>query len=233
MGKCHILTYHRIGIPRGASWERLTVPPERFGRQLRLLRQMGFECRGLDAALAWVAAGQGTGRKPVVLTFDDGYEDVYRHALPLLVEERIPATMFLVAQRRTDEWVDWAGKEHFPLAGWDQVREMAAAGVTFGSHTLTHARLTECDDGRLRAETADSKKVIEDALGREVRHFCYPYGAFDERVVEAVREAGYATACTTVKRAVRPGADPLRLPRINIGKRMGTAHFVLRMLVRY
>jgi len=233
MAKFHILTYHRVGVPRAGTWERGTVPPARFRRQLRLLRALGFEFSPLGDVVGWLAGRQGQGSRRVALTFDDGYADVYGHAFPLLAEARIPAVMFLVAQRQTDEWAHPHGTGHLPLLNWAQAREMADAGVTFGSHSLTHARLTECEAERLRAEAADSKKLIEDALGREVRHFCYPYGAFDERVVEAVRGAGYATACTTVKGTVRQGADLLRLPRLTVGKRMGALRFLMRVLVRH
>jgi peptidoglycan/xylan/chitin deacetylase (PgdA/CDA1 family) len=211
----------------------LTVPPARFGRQIRLMRLLGFEFRGLDDVAAWLGGRDGRVGRPIALTFDDGYADVYHHALPLLAEQGIPAVMFVVAQRGVDDWVTWGRREHLPLADWGQMREMGAAGMMFGSHTLTHAHLTLCDDARLAAETADSKRLIEDMLGLQVRHFSYPYGEFDERVVDAVREAGYATACTTVKKAVRPGANPLRLPRLTIGKRMGTLRFLLRVLVRH
>ena len=73
---------------------------------------------------------------------------------------------------------------------------------------------------------------IEDELGTEVRHFCYPYGDFDDRVVAAVGEAGYTTAVTTRRGAVRSGADPLRLPRLTVGKRMGIVRFLVRVTVR-
>ena len=76
-------------------------------------------------------------------------------------------------------------------------------------------------------------KRIEDELGRPVRHFAYPYGKHDQRVVDAVREAGYVTACTTVRGAVREGADPFLLPRLTIGKRMGMARFLLRLTIRH
>ena len=198
-----------------------------------MMRLLGLEFCSLDDVAAWLGDRERRPGKPTALTFDDGYADVYHHAFPLLAEHRIPAVMFVVAQRRFADWAEDEGREPLALADWGQMREMAAAGMTFGSHTLTHAHLTRCDDAQLAAETADSKKLIEDTLGMEIRHFSYPYGGVDERVVEAVRKAGYRTACTTVKKAVRPGADLLRLPRLTVGKRMGAFRFLLRVMVRH
>jgi peptidoglycan/xylan/chitin deacetylase (PgdA/CDA1 family) len=233
MAKVRILTYHRIGEPRSGSWEHSTVPPERFRRQLGALRVLGSDFWGMDRVADWLAGGSAPTGRPIALTFDDGYADLPDHALPLLAERGIPATVFLVPGRERNDWSQRSSGGLRSLLSWDQAREMADAGIEFGSHGLTHARLPACDAGRLRAEVADSRKQIEDALGRPVRHFAYPYGHHDDRVVDAVREAGYATACTTLKGAVREGADRFRLPRLTIGKRMGMTRFLLRLTIRH
>lgn len=233
MDKVRILTYHRVGVPRTGRYERLTVPPGRFARQVGVMRLLGYEFCGLDGVAGWLSGQRERIGRPVVLTFDDAYADLYDHAFPLLLHRQIPAVVFLVARRQADVWVDRGQEGPLELMEWRQVQEMAEAGIVFGSHTLTHPRLTRCGAGELRAEVADSKKSIEDRLGRPVTHFCYPYGECDERVVDAVREAGYLTACTTQKGAVRPGADPLRLPRLAVGKRMGMRRFLLRLMVRH
>jgi len=232
VGKVRVLTYHRIGPPRGVmGYERLTVPPARFARQVRTMRRIGFQFIGLDDVSAWLRGELSLPKRPAVLTFDDGFADLREYVLPLVRQAGLTPVVFLVTDRREDAWRE-EGHEPLRLLSWPEAREMAEAGVVFGSHTRTHVRLTECSDRRLREEVAGSKKRIEDELGREVRHFCYPYGAHDDRVVEAVAEAGYLTACTTLRGAVRPGADPLRLPRLTVGKRMGMARFVLRITVR-
>ena len=228
-----ILTYHRIGLPRGGRRERLTVPPARFKRQLRLVPALRLDFTNLEAVHACLRGGAAAGRGAVALTFDDGYRDLCEHALPELVERAIPALVFLVARRDHDSWTSWGSRTNLPLMDWSQVREFAEAGISFGSHTLTHPDLTRLDDVELRTELADSKKTIEDRIGQPVRHFCYPYGSHDDRVVEAVRAAGYRTACTTRRGAVRPGADGLRLPRLSIGSRMWAHRFALRLLWRH
>lgn len=231
--KVRLLTYHRVGVPREGRHERLTVPPARFARQLALMKLLGYRPSGLDAVSRWLREDEPPRGRPVVLTFDDGYADLYEHAFPRLAEERLPAVVYLVAERQTDSWQDWGHKGPLSLLSWKQIRRMAEVGITFGSHTLTHAHLTRCPRRRARAEIVDSKKVLEDALGREVRHFCYPYGEYDRAVVEMVAGAGYTTACTTRRGAVTASADPLRLPRLTVGKRMGMRRFLLRLTVRH
>jgi len=232
--KVRILTYHRIGVPRGGrSYEALTVPPGRFAVQIGLLQRLGYHITGLDEVAAWLGNRRPLRSRPTVLTFDDGFADLYEHAFPRLARAGVPAVVYLVSDLREDVWRRESSPESLRLLDWRRIVEMADAGIVFGSHTRTHPRLTECTPDQLRAEVLDAKKIIEDHLGREVKHFCYPFGAYDERVVDAVREAGYATACTTRRGVVRQGADPLRLPRLTIGKRMGVVRFLLRITVRH
>ena len=233
MDKARILTYHRVGIPRTGRYERMTVPPGRFARQMGVMRLLRYRFSDLDAVAAWLKGEHPRIGRPIVLTFDDAYADLYDHACPLLLARGVPAVVFVVAGREADVWMERGENGPLPLMGWPQVREMADAGIVFGSHTLTHARLTRCSQRELEREVADSKKMIEDRTGRQVRHFCYPYGDCDDRVVDAVREAGYVSACTTRKGAVLPGADPLRLPRLTVGKRMGMRRFLFRLMLRH
>ncbi len=231
--KVRILTYHRIGVPRSGRYERLTVSPGRFRAQLELMRWTGVRFADLDETAAWLGGGTGRIGRPVVLSFDDGYADLYEHALPRLLERGLPAIVFLVAERNVDAWMDWGERGSLELLSWTQIRELSDAGIQFGSHSLTHPDLTGLEPGALTAEVRDSKKRIEDRIGCEVRHFCYPFGAQSPTVVDAVREAGYTSACTTRRAAVREGEDAFLLPRLSVGKRMGLGRFTLRLSFRH
>jgi len=233
--RLRILTYHRIGPPRQGEFEKLTVPPARFARQVGLLDRLGYGFCGLDMDMvpAFVAGQSVSSHRPVIVTFDDGFAELYDHALPVIAERGIPAVVYAASDRRTADWVDWDGQTAPPLLAGSQLNEMAASGITIGSHTRTHRRLTQCSPAELRDEVEGSKKSLEDLLGREVRHFCYPFGAHNDTVVEAVRSAGYVTACTTKKGAVAVGADALRLPRLTVGKRMGFLHFFRRVVLAW
>jgi peptidoglycan/xylan/chitin deacetylase (PgdA/CDA1 family) len=231
MTKFRILTYHRIGVPRRGSFEALTVPPQRLAQQLRIVQMLRYEFLGLDDLCLWFAGEQKMAKRPVVITFDDGYGDIYEHAFALLQAWRLPAVVFLVANRKADSWREWGDQGPLQLLSWSQIKVMAAAGIVFGSHSLTHARLSRCNAEQLRAEVIDSKKMIEDQIGRRVNHFCYPYGDFDQRIQQAVQAAGYDTACTTARGAVLPGTNPWQLPRLAVGKRMRLERFLLRLVI--
>ena len=228
--RVRVLTYHRVGRPRRGRYERLTVPPKRFGRQVGLLLALGYRLCDLDVVLPLAAEGRCAERRPVVLTFDDGFAELYDHLLPLVAERGIAAVVYVVTDKRAADWADWHGLEPPALLSRSQLREMAAAGIALGSHGRTHVRLTKCPPARLLDEVEGSKKALEDVLGRAVRHFCYPHGSHSDAVVDAVRRAGYETACTTERGSVWPGADVLRLPRLTIGKRMGFFRFLRRVV---
>ena len=231
--KVRILTYHRVAPPRGGrSYEPLTVPPQRFRRQLQLLDALGATFVSLDLVADWLEGKAELPPRATVLTFDDGFEDVHRYAFPLLAERAVPAMIYLVPERPDDGWRRDQSPEPEKLLSWPQIREMAEAGLQFGSHSCTHARLTECDDARLHREVTVSRKQIEDHLGGAVEHFCYPFGDVDDRVAEATARAGYRTACTTARGAATRSADPLRLPRLTVGKRMNLFRFLTRVTIR-
>ena len=231
--KARILTYHRIGYPRnGKSYEAQTVLPQRFKSQLQLIRLLGFGCTDMDTVARWLQGGSLPCKRPIVLSFDDGYRDLYEHAFPLLKREGLSVIIYIVSDCREDEWRRTESPLPLQLLDWNQIREMAESGITFGSHTRTHKNLTRCTPEQLRDEVLNSKKIIEDKLSKPVQHFCYPFGATNDQVVDAVREAGYITACTTRTGTVLRGADPLRLPRLTIGKRMGLLKFFKRVTLK-
>ena len=97
-----------------------------------------------------------------------------------------------------------------------QIREWLAAGHDIGSHTVTHPHLTHIPLAQAREEIFASKKSLEDLFGRPVKHFCYPYGDFNESIVDCVREAGYCTACGTEFGLATLESSPFRLPRLGV-----------------
>ncbi|POX56177.1 polysaccharide deacetylase [Streptomyces sp. Ru71] len=208
-----VAMYHSVHEDRDDPY-RITVTPDRLAAQLGWLRRHGL--RGVSLADLIAARARGAGRGLVGLTFDDGYADFVEHALPLLRRFGFGATLFVLPGRLGgDNAWDPLGPRK-PLLTADGVRRAAAAGVEIGSHGLTHIDLTRADEPTLRAETAASRALLAEVTGREVRGFCYPYGAVDPRVVTAVRSAGYAYAC-----AIDPGAltGPHALPRVHVGQR--------------
>lgn len=205
-----ILTYHKVGPrPRRTRIKGLYVSADLFARQVRELAGAGFA----NGALA-ACAGPRTGRR-IVITFDDGYTNVLRHALAPLAESNFQAIQFLVADLlgRRNEWDVPAGEAPEPMMDAAEVREWLAAGHDIGSHTLTHPWLTRLPREQAREEIAASRKKLEDLLGRPIAHFCYPYGDWNPVVRELVAEAGYRTACTTAPGINTPATDPFALCR--------------------
>ena len=209
-----ILMYHRIGhAPAAARSQALYVSPTLFRRQMRGLVETGLPCLPtLDDALTVAQAG-GCG---FCVTFDDGFRNVFTHALPTLTELGLRATQFLVADRLgdTNRWDRDEGEPAEPLMDTGQVRAWLQAGQEIGSHTLDHPKLSQLPTDAVRAQLRDSRARLEDAFARPVRHLCYPYGDYDLRSRELAGEAGYRTACTTDIGLNGTDADALTLCRI-------------------
>ncbi|MFI6205157.1 polysaccharide deacetylase family protein [Streptomyces sp. NPDC051041] len=207
-----VAMYHSVGDCSDDPY-RITVTPERLGRQLAWLRRRGL--RGVSVAELLAARARGAGRDLVGLTFDDGYADFVTAALPLLRRWECTATLFVLPGRLGgDNAWDPLGPRK-PLLDADGVRRAAAEGVEIGSHGLTHVDLAEADDLTLKAEVVESRARLAELTGAPVDGFCYPYGTVDARAVTAVREAGYAYAC-----AIDPGplTGPHALPRVHVGQ---------------
>ena len=201
-----IITYHNVAPrPRGARIRGLYLDPKLFDAQLRELQAAGFCSATLEEARVYAP---GLNRR-VVLTFDDGLREAYRQTFPRLQRYGFRAIQFLVADRigSYNHWDTLLGEVEEPLMNAEEIREWLAAGHEIGSHTLTHPHLCELPPAAAAEEIASSKKKLEDRFGLPVKHFCYPYGEFNDRIVAEVANAGYLTACT-----VNPGINTAETP---------------------
>lgn len=193
-----ILLYHQVAdVPVERDPRRLAVMPQAFERQMARLARSGYHSLSLGNALRYWKGGMRLPDRRCVLTFDDGTRDFYAAAYPVLAQLGFGATVFLVAGRvgLASDWAGQGGHAAAPLLSWEQVRELDGLGVEFGSHTLTHPRLTHLDDAQVARELAQSKAALEDGLGHAVRILSYPYGASDARVQRIAAETGYEAAC--------------------------------------
>jgi len=188
-----IMAYHRIN-----PWykkDALTVLPESFERQTRYLLKKGFKPVFPDDYFANCL----TFNTLLLTTFDDGYADNLWYAVPVLKKNGITPLIFLTVNYIGTQNIfnRYRDKEKDRFLNWDEVKQLAADDVIFGSHSLSHPHLSQVEDNRLWAEVSESKKTIEDRTGKEASFFCYPYGDFDERVIETVQKAGYKGAVVT------------------------------------
>jgi peptidoglycan/xylan/chitin deacetylase (PgdA/CDA1 family) len=196
-----ILLYHHVApiesAPKQADRVRdngwsFTHSPEAFEFQMRELRRRGYRCVSLGQLVDEIQATGKEGHDSVVVTFDDGWVDNYVNAFPLLKKLGLPATFFVTTRQTTD------GRSDSGRMNCDQLREMAAQGMTIGSHTRSHPDLTRIPEASARDEIAGSKADLERTLGVPVDFLAYPGGAFNTRVAEMAREAGYRAACSVL-----------------------------------
>jgi peptidoglycan/xylan/chitin deacetylase (PgdA/CDA1 family) len=173
-------------------------------------------------AHTWRTAG-ALPRRPVLITFDDGYEGVHRHALPVLATYGFASTLFV-----STGWLRGAYDEGGALdtmLDWDQVRELAAAGTEIGGHSHSHPQLDQLADEQLWFETLRCKEIIGEELGAWPASFAYPYGYSSRRVRRTVRAAGFAQALAVGNALARRRQGPYALERVTVRRSTGIDEF--------
>jgi peptidoglycan/xylan/chitin deacetylase (PgdA/CDA1 family) len=190
----------------------MSVSPQAFVGHLDWLDEHEIEVVPLEAFSA-----DAGGRPRVALTFDDGYRSVADVAWPELRDRRFPATLYVVSRtlrsRRRFSWDASIPAGDAALIGRSALLDLAADGLSIGSHTRTHVYLPSVDPDRVRDEVGGSREELEDELGQPVTSFSYPQGGWNSSIRSLVARAGYKTAVTMDRGANRPGADPLALAR--------------------
>lgn len=185
-----ILVYHRVG---GGTASDIDVPVDEFARQMAYLRAHYAVASMADILERPVREDLSRRADFVVVTFDDGHRETYEHAFPVLLQHRIPATVYLATRFvETQQAFDFGEYAHMrgvePLT-WAQAREMADSGlVSFGAHTHNHLDLTRVPSDAARAEVERSHQVIADRIGTPPAHFAYPWGRVNPSVRQIVGE---------------------------------------------
>ena len=210
-----ILMYHAVDrIPPNARSPRLYVPPEQFDAQLATLARLGYETISFGDWLAY-RRGEGTlPRRPVIITFDDGYRSLAPLAWPLLRRFGFSATVFLVSDLigKTNAWDPPQPVE--ALLGPAEIAEMQAGGIQFESHTRTHPALTMIPAEEALEQLTSSRAALAGLLGTPVTVLCYPFGKQNASVRDLAREAGYQAAVIARPRLNTTRTDPFRLTRL-------------------
>ena len=218
-----ILMYHAVATAPNDATRELSVAPEAFTEQMAMIGDLGLTpVSTAELAASWRSGGPLPPR-PVLITFDDGYEGVHRHALPVLAKHGFAATLFV-----STGWIKGAhdtGGGLDTMLDWDQVRELADTGVEIGGHSHTHPQLDQLEDDRLRYELIHSKEIVSDELGTVPASFAYPYGYSSRRVREAVRETGYAQALAVGNGLARRRQGPYALRRVTVRRSTGIEEF--------
>jgi len=201
-----IIMYHRIDDRANIS--KLSVSPESFERQIRFLKKHDYNVVKLEELSGLMRSGR-IPRKTIAITFDDGYENNYIYAFPVLKELDIPATIFIIpALVGIDDYLTW-----------EQVIEMSESNViSIGSHSMTHAYLPDASEQGLGIEITDSKRAIESHTRKDVASFSYPVGGFNKRVRDKVMRAGYKIAVATNPGKDYPKHDIFAMKRVRISR---------------
>jgi peptidoglycan/xylan/chitin deacetylase (PgdA/CDA1 family) len=229
-----ILVYHQIDKPpsRGTPLRGLVVAPHSFAWQMSMLKILGFRghsMRDLEPYLAGEKQGRVVG-----ITFDDGYQNNFDLALPILKRYGHTATCYAVSEQvgKTNHWDDGlvATKS---LMNRGQLLSWLDAGMDVGSHTCTHTDLTKLEDKEALKEIKFSKLSLEDSLGTQIRHFCYPYGRMQPIHAQMARDCGYVTATMMKRGRVHSDHNPWELSRVLIARATNPIQFFMKLMTRY
>jgi peptidoglycan/xylan/chitin deacetylase (PgdA/CDA1 family) len=227
-----VLSYHAAS----ATWPSpLAIRPERLEAQLRLLRSRGYQGTTVHRAVH-----DPPSERTVAISFDDGYRSVLEVAFPILERFGFVGTVFVptdfpgaaepMSWPGIDHWLGTPHEQELCSLSWAELRQLVQSGWEIGSHGCSHPDLPQLSDGQLERELALSRQRLEQELDQPCRSLAYPFGRYDERVIEAVRTEGYATACAVP--AGRSAAEPLAFPRIGIYRPDGMAAFRLKVSPR-
>lgn len=221
--KVPILTYHYIGNnpdPADKARYNLEVEPVKFDAQMDYLAKNGFSPITFDTLYAALKGQISLPNKPIILTFDDGYLDFYVNAYPILKKYNFHAVSFIPT--------GLVGQSYY--LNWSQIKEMDHSGlISFQAHSVTHANLTSLKPDQLKHELSESKKTLEEKLGKPVNFLAYPYGASNSLVWQITKEVGFLGAVGTWPGEVESEGIIFDLPRIKIAGEWDLTSFVNRL----
>lgn len=218
-----ILLYHYIGNnpkPEDTARDSLSVSPNDFDEQLGYLQKNSYTPITLDTMIAGLYGQVNLPPNPVIITFDDGYIDLYLNAYPILQKYHFSAVAFIPT--------GLIGTSYY--ANWNQILEMHRSGlISFQAHSVTHANLASLSAGELKYELFESKKALESKLGVPVNFIAYPYGISSPQVLTSAREAGYIGGVGTWYSNIVSEGVLLNMPRIRVGGQMPISTFTSRL----
>jgi peptidoglycan/xylan/chitin deacetylase (PgdA/CDA1 family) len=234
-----ILMYHSVSDEDESglrAYFRTCTAPSVFAAQMAYLHTHGYSSCSLTEALDCLRSRKQTATNPVVITFDDGYADFYRHAFPILNGYGFSATVFLPTGFIGDRPLQFKDRD---CLNWAEVRELSNYGIVFGSHTVTHPQLRTLSAPDVNREIVISKTTIEERLGCPVDSFAYPYAfpqidaEFKAMLRESLRSAGYQNGvCTMIGRGTSK-SDPFFLERLPVNSLDDTAFFRAKLAGAY
>jgi len=212
-----ILMYHGVSADVGPKFRPFVISPALFSAHLDHLQRQRYTPISVTQLVRARAAGDDEMlRRAVVLTFDDGFADFHRHALPALRQRGFGATLYVATAYvgGAARWLQREGEGDRPMMTWDQLADCGAGGIEVGGHSQRHAHLDTLPAMQVWDEVAGCRRALEDRLGREVLSFAYPFGHQTAATRRVVESAGYTSACAVRYELSRPSDDPFALARL-------------------
>lgn len=230
-----ILMYHKVGAPVSEKADTfLNVSTKSFERQMRMLKKLGYAGITFAEGVDRLRQGKPLPRKPVCVTFDDGYTNVLECAAPILARFGWPGTVFVPTAYVGGEntWDIENGKPILPIMTWEELYRLQEKGWEMAGHTRTHPHLDLLSDTDSVREMMEGREDLAAHLGAAPQTFCYPFGGVNARTPILASEAGFVAACTTKSGLARTETDPFLLPRVKIAYRDDVWGFFYRLIIR-
>jgi len=228
MPELPILTYHRVGDPTHGP-PGITIPVSEFTWQADLLVKTGFTSYNLEAFIKTLHGTKESRGRTLLITFDDGYEEFYSVAWPILKERKLSATVFITTGviGGVNSWDTSGGS--LKILAKEQIVELSSDGLDFGAHTHSHPQLPELSEEDALREIRESKAVLEELLGQSVRAFCYPYGRSTPMLKRIIASEGFACAFASDTGPQDFKEDPFEIRRIGIFPGLTRAGFLRKI----
>ena len=221
--KIPIICYHKVGLAeKGDSGQALFIKPFQFKLQMFIIKLLGYKTINIDELLKYLKGEQISAKKPIFITFDDGYENNYINAYPILKKMNLTVTICMCtgyidkkgAIFENEKYIK--GKIPGSYLTEEEIIEMSQNGISFCSHGVNHFYMDELKGMSLENEITESKEKLGKLLDKEIIFFSYPYGRYNKKTIEALRNAGYSGAFTIKKGKVNKEDNPYELKRLVI-----------------
>ena len=229
-----ILMYHSIeSMPKSTVMRSLHVPPRRFKFQMWMLNKLGYKGLSLNKLKPYLD-GEKHG-KVVGITFDDGYQNNLINAAPILLKYNFSATCFIVSESigTSNTWDLDKKITQRPLMSKNEIQEWLNLGMDIGAHTKTHADLTSISLDKVQEEMYECKRDLEFFFKVPVSDFCYPFGRFNESILNEARNSGYLSAVTMQRGKADTRTNRYKLPRIPVNHHTLPHLFLAKILTNY
>ncbi len=220
--------YHSLSDRAQPRFRKFALAPALFAEQMAYLAERRYTTLTVSQYMKARIAGTVLPEATIVLTFDDGFADFYTEAWPVLKEHGFVATVYMVTAfvNDTSRFLRREQETGRPMLSWDQLNEIAAAGIECGAHSCRHEQLDVLPRVVARDEIVRSKLMLEEKLSRPVASFAYPYGYYHAAVKHMVCAAGYSSACAVRYRMSSPSDDAFSLSRLIVTAETDRRRFI-------